>query len=220
MKPHVLAALIFLFFFSLVFAASGTSVTDGNIRVDLVYITEIGDSNLSLGDGNRIDMASDDLTTGTFESADENGVRVGVFFSDFELVKYKLFITITDPKCYLYNSVNVFRFNIYSELGQPIGDINYTLNGHPGLDLNGYCFGTDSNKTCQRIDPNIIPFVTNTITVLATNGLNIQYATCDFNIDLTDGNIIIIQQANMGLIFLFIVAMGLIVLFVLSRRRR
>jgi len=218
MKIGVTIVLLFLLAAS-VFASSGTTV-DGNTRVELVYITEIGDSNMYAGDGNFVDFATDDLPTGPVVATDGNRAILGVFYTDFELTNYHLYVTLIDPRCYTINSVNLLRFNVFSQLGQPITDINYILNGNPGLDLNGFCFGNDSNKTCSRLDPNIIPFVTNTVTIFASNGVNVESVTCDFNFSPYGGNsIIMVPRPDWVMFLLLILIIGGVVVFIVYGRR-
>jgi len=218
MKSHILVVILILIFSSIVFSASGVA-DDGTTRVELVYITEIGDSNMGLGDGNIVDFASDELLGGTFTDEDENIVHVGAFFTDFEFTLNHIYITFINPACYGYNPTNLIRFNVYSGNDDPIGDINYVLNGNPGLDLNGFCTGPDSNRTCARLDPNIAPFVENTITVYADNTVDIEYATCDFNFNLSGDGMFMTPPMNMGIIILIIFGVGLVIIVVLSRRR-
>ena len=218
MKIFATILLVFLLTAG-VLASSGTT-SDGNTRVELVYITEIGDSNMDAGNGNIVDFATDDLMAGPFVSSDGNRVTVGVFFTDFELVNYKLFITLIDPRCYTINNVDLIRFNVFSQLGQPIIDINYILNGNPGLDLNGFCFGTDSNKACARLDPNIIPYVTNSVTIFASNGVNVESVTCDFNFNPSGGkSIIIMPKPDWVMFLLLIFVIGGFMLFIYYRKR-
>jgi len=218
MKIFATILLVFLLTVG-VFAASGTT-SDGNTRVELVYMTEIGDSNLPI-DGNYIlALASDDLTGGLVTTPDGNYARIGVFFTDFDLINYKIFITLIDPRCYTVNSLDLIRFNVYSQAGQPITDINYTLNGNPGLDLTGFCFGNDSNKSCARLDPNIIPFVTNSVTIFASNGMNIESVTCDFNFNPSSGKSIIIMPKPDWIMFLLLIfIIGGFMLFIYYRKR-
>ena len=203
------------------FAASGFT-SDGNTHVELVYMTEIGDSNLPI-DGNYIlDIASDEVTGGPVTTTDGNAVRIGVFFTDFELTNKRVFITIIDPRCFGFNSNDLIRFNVFSQEADPILDINYVLNGHPGLDLNGYCFGTDANQSCARLDPNIIPFVTNTLTIYASNSMNIESVTCDFNFTPSNGGtkVIFIPQTDWVMFLLLILIGGGVLFFIFYRRRR
>lgn len=221
MNMNIFITIFTVFLLSLtVFAASGQTA-DGNTHVELVYMTEIGDNNLPI-DGNYIlAIAGDDLTGGPTTMSDGNNVRIGVFFTDFEFVNQRVFITIIDPRCYGFNSADLLRFNVFSQEGNPITDINYTLNGHPGLDLNGYCFGTDSNKACARLDPNIIPFVTNTLTIYASNTMNIESVTCDFNFTPSaGGNKVIFLPKTDWVMFLLLILVGGGMLFFLFYRQR
>ena len=220
MNMKIFAMILLVFLLTAGALASSGTASDGNTRVELVYITEIGDSNMALGDGNIIDFASDDLMAGPVFASDGNRVTLGVFFTDFELINYKLFITLIDPRCYTLNSLDLIRFNVFSQLGQPITDINYVLNGNPGLDLNGFCFGNDSNKSCSRLDPNIIPFVTNSITIFASNGMNVESVTCDFNFNPSSGkSIIIMPKPDWVMFLLLIFVIGGFLLFIYYRKR-
>jgi len=220
MNMKIFATILLFFLLTAGALASSGVGSDGNTRVELVYITEIGDSNMAVGDGNIIDFASDDLMAGPVFGADGNRTVLGVFFTDFEMINYKIFITLIDPRCYTLNSIDLIRFNVFSQVGYPIQDINYMLNGVPGLDLNGYCSGNDSNQTCARLDPNIKPFVTNTITIFASNGMNIDSVTCDFNFNPTSGkSIIIMPKPDWVMFLLLIFVIGGFLLFIYYRKR-
>jgi hypothetical protein len=220
MNVKIFGSIFVIFLLSLtVFAASGQT-SDGNTRVELVYMTEIGDSNLPIDGNYLLALASDDLTGGLVTTPDGNYARIGVFFTDFELINYKIFITLIDPKCYTNNTIDLIRFNVNSQSPQNITDINYVLNGVPGLDLNGFCTGDGANQACARLDPNIKPFVTNTITIFASNGMNITSVTCDFNFNPTSSRgVIIVPKPDWFMFLLLIFVIGGFLLFLFYRRR-
>jgi len=223
MNMKIFATILVVFLLTAgAFAASGQTA-DGNTRVELVYMTDVGDSNLVADTNYIIDFAGDELTPGPFITTDGNRVVVGVFFTEFELVNYKLFITLISPRCYINNITNAIEFNVFSQGGTPITDMNYYLNGNPGLSLAGFCFGNPSNQTCQRIDPNIIPNVSNVVTVFASNSMNVTSVSCDFNYTPGGGggkSIIIIPKPDWFMFLALIFIIGGFLLFIVYSRRR